>query len=89
MEQNDSVIDPLSGLLEIVISKKLIIIIGFCTVFSLAVVFSILLPDVFETYTTIYVISPTLPKVEVPYMEEYASRAFLINQKLLIKSKII
>lgn len=89
MEQNDPVIDPLSGLLEIIISKKLIIIIGFGIVFSLTVISSILLPDVYEAYTTIYVISPTLPKVEVPFMEEYSSRAFLINQKQLITSRII
>ena len=89
MDQNDTVIDPLSGLLEILIAKKLIIIIGFSIVFSLTIISSILLPDIYEANTTIYVISPTLPKIEVPYMEEYASRAFLINQKQLIKSRII
>jgi uncharacterized protein involved in exopolysaccharide biosynthesis len=89
LDQNEPVIDPLSGLLEIIISKKLIIIIGFSIVISLTVISSILLPDVYEAHTTIYVISPTLPKIEVPYMEEYASRAFLINQKQLIKSRII
>jgi uncharacterized protein involved in exopolysaccharide biosynthesis len=89
LDQNDPVIDPLSGLLEIIIAKKFIIIIGFSIVISLTVISSILLPDVYEAYTTIYVISPTLPKIEVPYMEEYASRAFLINQKQLIKSRVI
>lgn len=81
--------DPLSNLLEIIFARKLSIVFGFLGVLVIAIVGAILMPPVYEAYTTIYVDAPTLPRLEVPYIEEIASKSFLRNQKEIIKSRLI
>ena len=81
--------DPLSNLLEILFARKLSIVFGFLGVLVIAIVGAILMPPVYEAYTTIYVDAPTLPRLEVPYIEEMASKSFLRNQKEIIKSRLI
>jgi len=81
--------DPLIDLLEIIFSRKLLIVIGFLSVLSIAAVGAILLPPLYEAYTTIYIDAPTLPRLEIPYMEEIASKSFLKNQKEIMKSRFI
>ena len=89
MENDKIKNDPLVNLLEIMFARKLSIVFGFLSVLVIAIVGAILLPPVYEAYTTIYVDAPTLPRLEVPYIEEMASKSFLRNQKEIIKSRLI
>ncbi len=89
MAGHDNQKDPLSNLLEIIFNRKLIVTIGFLSVFSVVLIGVKLLPTVWEAYTSIYISVPTLPKIEVPYMNEIAGRSFLSNQTNVIKSRLI
>ena len=89
MESDKNQNDPLIDLLEIVISRKLLIVIGFLSVLSVAALGAILMPPLYAAYTTIYIDAPTLPRLGIPYMEEITSKSFLKNQKEIIKSRFI
>ena len=89
MERYKNQSDPLLDLLGIILSRKLLIVIGFLSVLIIAAVGAILLPAIYQARTTIYIDAPTLPRLEVPYMEEIASKSFLKNQKEIIKSRFI
>ena len=81
--------DPINNLLQIVFGRRLLISIGFLSVFSIAVIGSFLMPRVYESYVKIYVTIPSLPKLNVPYINELAGRSFLSNQSVIIKSRFI
>ena len=81
--------DPLNALIEIIFSRKLLIVIGFLSVFSISIVGAILLPPVYKAQSSIHIKSPAPAHSEISYMKEFAGRKFLQNQVEIIKSRLI
>lgn len=89
MDNSKNKNDPLSALLEIIFSRKLLIFIGFLSVFSISIAGVILLPPVYNARSSIHIKSPAPPRHEISYMKEFAGRKFLQNQVEIIKSRLI
>lgn len=81
--------DPVFDLLSILLSRKWYAIIGFLSVFSISIVGMMLLPPTYEAYTTVYIKSPALPRVEVPDVQEIAGKTFLGNQMRILESRMM
>jgi uncharacterized protein involved in exopolysaccharide biosynthesis len=81
--------DPFSYFLEIIFSRKLLIILCFLSVFGLTIIGAIFTPPVYEAYTTIYINAPALPEIDVPYIMEIKGRSFLDTQTRIIQSRFI
>ena len=89
MDNGKNKSDPLSALLDIIFSRKLLIFIGFLSVFSISIAGAILSPPVYTAYSSIHIKSPAPDRSEISYMKEYAGRTFLQNQIQIIKSRLI
>lgn len=81
--------DPIDILMEIILTRKKLIIIGFLSVLSVTLIGVFLMPPVYRATTKIYINSPTLPREAMPYQNEMGGRSFLGNQKEIIGSRFI
>jgi uncharacterized protein involved in exopolysaccharide biosynthesis len=75
--------------MEIILTRKKLIIIGFLSVFSVTLIGVFLMPPVYRATTKIYIDSPALPRMAMPYLKEMGGRSFLGNQKEIIGSRFI
>ncbi|MBI5183618.1 MAG: hypothetical protein HY999_04580 [Nitrospinae bacterium] len=91
MENKDIRNDPFSNLLEIILGRKIQVIIGFLIVFIITVIGVFLMPPVYEASTKIYINLPAIPtREDIPYLADLKSLgSFVSNQLEIIKSRLI
>ena len=81
--------DPIDILTEIILTRKKLILIGFLSVFIVTLIGVFLMPPVYRATSKIYINSPTLPRMAMPFQNEMGGRSFLTNQKEIISSRFI
>jgi len=81
--------DPIDILTEIILTRKKLILIGFLSVFIVTLIGVFLMPPVYRATSKIYINSPTLPRMAMPFQNEMGGRSFLRNQQEIISSRFI
>ena len=81
--------DPIDILTEIILTRKKLILIGFLSVFIVTLIGVFLMPPVYRATTKIYINSPTLPRMAMPFQNEMGGRSFLRNQQEIISSRFV
>jgi polysaccharide biosynthesis transport protein len=80
--------DPFISAIDILLARKSVALIGFLSVFAVAVLVVYVMPPRFESRAKLQIVPPAIPRVvEAPYLNEIGSRSFLENQKELVKSR--
>lgn len=81
--------DPFISVLDILVDRKSVIIIGFLSVMMISIIAIWCLPARFESKAKLQIVPPALPRLEAPYLNEIGSRSFFDNQKEIVMSRII
>ena len=81
--------DPLFDLLGILLKRKLSAIIAFLSVFVVTIFGVLSLPPTYEANTSLYIETPAIPRVDLPYVQEISGRDFKNNQIQLLTSRMM
>lgn len=88
--ENEVQNDAFSNLLSIIFSRKILVIIGFFSVFIVVALWAFLMSPAYEASTKILISLPAIPQETMPYLSDLRSESiFVRNQKEIIISRII
>jgi uncharacterized protein involved in exopolysaccharide biosynthesis len=81
--------DAFTNLVEIIIARKSLVVLGFLSVFSVAIIITLLLPSTYEATTRLFINKPLTLQKGIPMVSDFTSSSFVGNQKEIIKSRFI